>query len=301
MKKQIYISLLAVLLFIVATGCNNKQSTSESTAKATLSVTSDITAGTTSAATAELATPTPLPKLTEDQLGRPFESDLDGVELLFSNNYENDNELEEILQQGENIIIYEGKLSFDFDKEGSYVDSWAGWTIDIMCTPEDAQQYELSFDLQSFKSEGKSPWDAFIMGSFLTDSGGMPYYSGMEADGFLVTLTNEANVNVYFGGQWPSPILTINIPEGFDTVKRVYIVTNESGVYYWMDTSAGEKVLMVCALFTEDDTITTIYNGAGESLWTGKNVISREFGYFRAFNHFVQTQIDNVTLKAYAP
>ena len=142
------------------------------------------------------------------------------------------------------------------------------------------------------------------MGAFISDcTGAKPYYTNANetADGFWVTFTNETQVNVYFGGiNWPNPLVTISVPEGFDTAKRLYVITNQNGVYYWMETAAGEQILLVSAIFTEDDSTVTVYDGSGQSVWSGANEIDRSVGgFFRAFNHFCQTQIDNLLLKAY--
>lgn len=243
--------------------------------------------------------------LSDEQLGKPFPADLEGVELLFSQDYETDLAFEDITEQGENINIVNGKLGLCLDPDGNYIDSWAGWGLDVLCLLDDYEQYELSFELQSFKpAEGKSAWDSFFMGAFISDcAAAKPYYTNANeiADGFWVTFTNETEAHVYFGGiNWPNPLVSVSIPEGFDTAKRLYVITNQNGVSYWMDTAAGEQILLVSAVFSENDSTVTIYDGSGQSVWSGANEIDRSVGGFlRAFNHFCPTQIDNLLLKAY--
>lgn len=322
MKKQntrtwiVLTALLAALL--LAAGCGGNDASPSDTAptaspKSTASGATAIAATSApSETTPEAATPAATAEspekqsLTADQLGKPFPEDLEGVELLLSQDYETDDfAIEKVTEQGENITVSNGKMNLCLDADGNYIDSWAGWGLDFPCFLEDYEQYELSFELQSFKpAEGKSAWDAFFMGAFISDcTGAKPYYTNANetADGFWVTFTNETQVNVCFGGiNWPNPLVTISVPEGFDTAKRLYVITNQNGVYYWMETAAGEQILLVSAIFTEDDSTVTVYDGSGQSVWSGANEIDRSVGgFFRAFNHFCPTQIDNLLLKAY--
>lgn len=317
MKKQntrtwiVLTALLATLLLAAGCGGNDappsatdptaspKSTPSGATASAATSTPSETTP-TTTAQSAEKQS------LTADQLGQPFSEDLEGIELLLSQDYETDDfAIEEITEQGENITVSNGKMNLCLDANGNYINSWVGWGLDLPCFLEEYEQYELSFELQSFKpAEGRSTWDAFFMGAFISDhTGAKPYYTNANetADGFWVTFTNETQINVYFGGiNWPNPLVTISVPEGFDTAKRLYVITNQNGVYYWMETAAREQILLVSAVFTENDRTVTVYDGSGQSVWSGENEIDRSVGaFFRAFNHFCPTQIDNLLLKAY--
>ena len=322
MKKQntrtwiVLTALLAALL--LAAGCGGNDAPPSET-DPTTSPKSTASGATASAATSsssettpEAATPTATAESAEkqslraDQLGKPFPEDLEGVELLLSQDYETDDfAIEEVTEQGENITVSNGKMNLCLDADGNYIDSWAGWGLDVLCLLDDYEQYELSFELQSFKpAEGKSAWDSFFMGAFISDcAAAKPYYTNANeiADGFWVTFTNETEAHVYFGGiNWPNPLVSVSIPEGFDTAKRLYVITNQNGVSYWMDTAAGEQILLVSAVFSENDSTVTIYDGRGQSVWSGANEIDRSVGgFFRAFNHFCPTQIDNLLLKAY--
>ena len=316
MKKQntrtwiVLTALLAALL--LAAGCGGNDAPPSET-DPTTSPKSTASGATASAATSSSSeTPTATAESAEkqslraDQLGKPFPEDLEGVELLLSQDYETDDfAIEEVTEQGENITVSNGKMNLCLDADGNYIDSWAGWGLDVLCLLDDYEQYELSFELQSFKpAEGKSAWDSFFMGAFISDcAAAKPYYTNANeiADGFWVTFTNETEAHVYFGGiNWPNPLVSVSIPEGFDTAKRLYVITNQNGVSYWMDTAAGEQILLVSAVFSENDSTVTIYDGSGQSVWSGANEIDRSVGgFFRAFNHFCPTQIDNLLLKAY--
>lgn len=62
--------------------------------------------------------------LTADQLGKPFPEDLEGVELLLSQDYETDDfAIEEVTEQGENITVSNGKMNLCLDADGNYIDS----------------------------------------------------------------------------------------------------------------------------------------------------------------------------------
>ncbi|HHT93140.1 MAG TPA: hypothetical protein GXZ66_06490 [Clostridiaceae bacterium] len=292
MVKRLLSCALIVVFVFVFTSCKQAETNEGPTPEQTESVTKGPTQG---------PTPTPSPTkepLSEEELGKPT----DKSDIIYGNDFSDDDFAGEILVQQGNFSVKDGKLYLNSPDGG---ETWGGWvaiTPDIDCYPSDAYQWEFHIEFQSVypQETGDAVWMATIIGARVCN-----YNSAIADtdDGFWVGFTERNSITIYPSGSqtkgyWPGGAATVEIPEGFGEMKKVVIVDTGNSLFYYMNTSEEENVLILKADITEDKII--VFDGSGKKVFEAENFLDMQEGnHFKVFSHITGTVIDSLEIKAY--
>lgn len=293
--KKFFVVLSAVLCVFILISCS-KDSGPASTDKPQATATKGPTAVPTEA-------PTPAPTkepLPAGELGLPS----DKSEVVFTTDFSGDELDELVLSKDDAYSIKDGKLYISSRDNGETFGGWTTITPDVDCYPKDAYQWEFHIDFQSYypADTGDAPWMATIIGARVAN-----YTSAIADmdDGIWVGFTHRNSVTVYPSGSstgsmkwWPAGAVTVSIPEGFSEMRKLVIVDTGDSLYYYMTTSANERVLILKIDITEDNII--VYDGQGNEKKKVDNYLDMEEGnHFKIFNHMAAAVVDSMTIKAY--
>ena len=79
-------------------------------------------------------------------------------------------------------------------------------------------------------------------------------------------------------------------------MKKVVIVDTGDSIFYYMNTTEEENVLILRVDLTED-TI-KVFDGSGKKVFEAENYLDMEEGnHFKVFSHITGTVIDSLKLK----
>ncbi len=248
------------------------------------------------------ATETGHPPLTAEQKGKPLPDDMDGVEILFSDDFESgkwDNGGAAIARD-DKVRVIDGVLNMPVDENGAFINAWTTYGPDVFCYTTDAEQYELHVDLQArFREDDqdKTRWYATVVGCFVEDFVGKIPDHG--EDGFWVAFTENNTATIHPGTEcWPGGAAQVTMPADFSEMRElIVIVTNENRIYYYITTDGGPQLFLQVEI-TSDQIVCK--DAAGTEIWSGQNLINTTDGsHFKFFAHMGTTRLDNVVIKAY--
>jgi len=246
-------------------------------------------------------TPTPSPTkepLSEEKLGKPT----DKTEIIYENDFSDDDFEGDILVQQGNYSVKDGKLYLNSLDGGETWGGWIGLTPDIACYPSEAYQWEFRIEFQSVypHETGDAPWMATIIGARVCN------YTTSIADtdyGIWVGFTERNKVTVYPSGSktrgfWPAGAVSVDIPEGFGEMKRLVIVDTGESLFYYMNTAEEENVLILRIDITTEKI--KVLDASGKEVYNTDNYLDMEEGHhFKIFSHITGTIIDSMAIRAY--
>lgn len=262
------------------------------------------------AATAE---PTEEPKreLTDDEIGKPFAADLEGVETVFQDDFSDDNwsqDGQKATSANGNVVVVDGTLRFPCGSDGNFGTN--GHTSYVPVLPKsiwEFDQMEISFTYTwKFLSSAGGPWIGLMIGSFVTRREQIANTSG---DGLWFSMTNDANVTLYGvsskpNGGFPEGAGSVNVPRGFEQTSYIKLVVTgedlgDKSVSLWVADSADGAYQLYVKFVVEPNAIVA-YNAAGESVLEVENnsdIVAGE--NFVLWSHEAGAIIDDVVIRGY--
>ncbi len=295
MKKYLLFTLIFIIIFA---GCQSKESV-QPTASPTqyITVTNAPTAEVKPTAT-EVPTPEPtnLPPLQEDQLGVPQ----DDAEVVYYDNFEDGYISPEALfryNNGHQVVENQLYLSYYRDANVELADSYAA---DIYCEVKDdinQYQFHLKFKTSHEKAE-KSPWMSALIGVRVYEPQGGGFLPKDENSGLYIAVTQFGKILLFHGipSHWPTGACSIDIPQGFGEMGELTIVDTGNKIYFYQSVSETERKLFL-SIDVGGDTL-KVYNSNNEEVYSAENNLKQDKGgYFKIFNHFGRTVIDEFSIK----
>lgn len=320
MKRRL-LSLVAcmILLVCVCTACGGNEATP--TKAPTLSPTQVSTQAPTQVPTlAPTQIPTQIPSqapteepvlpLPEGQKGKPFQSGLEGVKVLYDMNYDDGNfDQYDVKQKSDYVHIVDGKIMMPTDASGSFKKVWCAYAPDITCYTTDAEQYEMQVEFSSLypiNAEGKlveKDHEALLVGCFVANyRSTIPDRKNPDKmpDGFWVAFTSQNYAVIHPGSPcWPNGEAQVSLPATFETMRKlIVVITDENRIYYYVELDDGTQKLFLEADLSGETIICK--DGSGNTVWTGENEVDTYAGsHFKFFAHEARVTMDNLKISQY--
>ena len=298
MKKYLLITLLLIFtLAFVACKSENPDNTVQPTASPKQQITNAPTNEVKPTAT-QVTTPSPtkLPSLGNDDIGIPQ----DDAEVIYFDDYEDGFISPEAMfryNNGHQIVDNQLYLSYF---GGANVEMADAYSPDIYCEVKDdisQYQFHLKFKTSHEKAE-KNPWMSAMIGVRVYEPQGGSYQPKEENSGLYIAVTQFGKILVYHGvtSHWPAGACSVNIPQGFGEMSELIIVDTGNKIYFYQSVSETERKLFL-TVDIGGDTL-KVYNSSNEEVYSAvNNLIQDKGGYFKIFNHFGRTVIDELLIK----
>lgn len=293
--NKVSIFTICVICLLTLVSCNTSDDNTEggytyppsTTVVATPTVNNEVTPSPT-------AKPTAKP-LSDDQKGIPQEDS----EVLYSDTFDNDViNNDAITSNEEGYEIVNGLLKF---KE----DDWYTYAPDIYCeVGTEYNQYEYYVDISAYYGASPNPdggptYMTCIVGVRVDTADGTTIPTGDS--GYWIAISHSKEIIVYptggaSEGYWPGGAFFAKVDEGFINMKKLLIVDSGDQLFYYIISNEGERSLFLHVVITSSEIMS--YDKDGNLLHTANNHFTNNGGYFKLFNHYGVTTIDNVTIKA---
>ncbi len=296
-----FIAVLSICLFLSA-GCREEEKPGGDQPSYTYPPATE--AGNTAAALQTEALqpegPTPTPKVTaaplpEDQKGIPQED----AEILYDEQFENNMLCDDTLASNDNgYTITDGKLTFG-------VDQWYALVPDFYCeTGADYNQFEYYIDLSSQygpdpSADGHGTYMACLIGVRVntTDNTGIP----TQDTGYWISASHSRELIVYpsgnnTSGYWPDGGFRISLEDGFMDMKHLLITDCGDQLFFYILSEDGTRSLFLRAEIGAKEIKS--YDKDGNLLNTSDNLLTDNGGYLWLFNHYGNTTVERIAIKA---
>lgn len=298
MKKLLI--LLSLTLALVLTSCKEGEQDPKSTATkapANTTGTSATAVPTLEPTAAPTTAPTPAKEPLGDKLGLPQ----DDAEVIFFDDYEEGMaSTESVFRYSNGHEVVDGKLYLSI-YGGVPVERADTYAVDYYCEAgKDYEQYQfhLTFKTSHDKADN-NPWMAAIVGVRVYEPSGGSSFPKDEDSGLYIAVTQNNKIVFYHGnpGHWPSGACRLDIPQGFGETSELCIVDTGNRIYYYQAPQGGERVLFMTIDVSGDQLI--VYDSQGNEVYSAENNLKQDKGgYFKIFNHFGKTEIDEFSIKA---
>lgn len=294
MKKILALTLLIITM--VFHGCsNNEEPSATSTPQAT-----EVVGETDSPTPEPTEAPTPEPTkepLKEEQLGIPQED----AEVIYLDDYADgyiSNDAIFRYKDGHEIVDDQLYLSI---YNGNPVERAETYAANIYCEAKkdgiSQYQFHLKFKTSHEKAEN-NPWMSSIIGVRVYEPLGNSFQPKDENSGIYIATTQFNKIIVYHGipSHWPQGAFSLSIPEGFGEMSELTIVDTGDKIFYYQTLgNSDQKLFMTIDLSTD---LLIAYDAEGNEVYSAENNLKDDKGgYFKIFNHFGRTVIDEFSIK----
>jgi hypothetical protein len=254
-------------------------------------------------------TDAPTPEPTEEKTPEPTKEPLPGEQLGIP---QDDAEIIYLDDFVDNYINPEALFRYnnghEVVEEQLYLSTYKGVPVELVDTysPDyyceakvdgiSQVQFHLRFKTSHERAE-KDPWMSAVIGVRVYEPMGNSFKPSDEDSGMYMAVTQFNKILVYHGipGQWPRGAFSMEIPNGFGEMCELVIVDTGDKLFYYQKLEGSELTLFMTIELSDQ---IKCFDADGNEVYSADNNLKEDKGgYFKIFNHFGRTVIDEFSIK----